>query len=251
MSRIRAILGPVHYRPVTSWGPIRALVAMEVAALVAALVAMALLFASFEFFPITTRTGPNSLTITPSLPMLAGVLVFDILVILAAWRLAGRDGMRASEVLALRWPSGGGKVLFAVVCVMAAVIAIETAAAPLWRSAAQDAARLIAALVGESGWPIAILTIGIAAPVAEELWLRGFLLSALAKTRLGFWGAGLLTCAAFAALHALQYALVLLVPVFLLGLVLTWAVGLTGSLWVPIALHMANNLLALLLLWWR
>jgi membrane protease YdiL (CAAX protease family) len=42
---------------------------------------------------------------------------------------------------------------------------------------------------------LAIATIGIAAPIAEEVWLRGFLLPAVATSRLGFCGAGLLTCA--------------------------------------------------------
>ena len=139
--------------------------------------------------------------------------------------------------------------MLAIAAAMAVVLAAEFAAAPLYRSAAEAASKLIFGFVQNAGWPLAIATIGIAAPIAEELWLRGFLLPALAKTRLGFWGAGLLTCAIFAALHAAQYALVLLVPIFVLGLVLTWALGLTGSLWPPIAIHVLNNLLGLFLLW--
>jgi membrane protease YdiL (CAAX protease family) len=231
---------------------------MEVAAASAALVAMMLWFASMWVYPTVTTTQRTatesgdvtvSFTISPSLPVLGAVLVFDLLVIWAAWRLARRGGFRAADVLALRAPLGGGKAILAIAAVMAAVLAAEYLAEPLYRSAAENASKMISGLVQQAGWPLAIATIGIAAPIAEELWLRGFLLPALANTRLGFWGAGLLTCALFAALHAAQYALVLLVPIFVLGLVLTWVLGLTGSLWPSITIHVLNNLLALFMLW--
>ena len=262
MSRIRALVGPLHYRPTTAWGPIRALVAMEVAAVLAAFVAMALWFGAFLAGYTTTRaSGPClpvsppdttcslTFTISPKLPVLVAVLLFDVLVVAAAWRLAKRGGMRAADVLAVRAPLGGARVALAVGAVMAAVIALEMVAAPYYAAASASATRMVAELVRQGGWALAVLTIGIAAPVAEEVWLRGFLMSALAKSRLGFWPAGLLTALLFAVLHAAQYALILLVPIFLIGLVLTWALGLTGSLWVPIALHMANNLLGLFVLW--
>jgi membrane protease YdiL (CAAX protease family) len=233
---------------------------MESAAALAGLVAMMLWLGSLWFFPTVTKTGQRttetgdvtiSFTISPSMPVLAALLVFDLLVIGFAWRLARRGGHSAAEVLALRAPIGGAKTILAIVGVMAAVLAAEIATAPLYRAAAENGSKLIANLVQQSGWPLAIATIGIVGPIAEEVWLRGFLLPALAKSRLGFWGAGLLTCTLFAALHAAQYALVLLVPLFVVGIVLTWALGLTGSLWVPIAIHMANNLFGLLWTWLR
>ena len=44
-------------------------------------------------------------------------------------------------------------------------------------------------LVRRAGLALALLVVGIGAPLSEELLFRGFLLSALARTRLGFWGA--------------------------------------------------------------
>ena len=38
-------------------------------------------------------------------------------------------------------------------------------------------------------WVLALLVVGIGAPLSEELLFRGFLLSALARSRLGFAGA--------------------------------------------------------------
>lgn len=262
MLRVRALLGPRHYYPTTAWGPVRALVAMEVAAGLAALIAGAFWLATlFAGFTTTTSTpGPCTtlptgtscsyqITVASWMPVLACVLIFDVLVIAAAWWLAKRGAMRAADVLALRKPRGGVRTAFAVGCVVAAFLAAELAATSYYPSAGAQASRLIAELVRQAGWPLAVLTIGIAGPIAEEIWLRGFLQSALAKSRLGFWKAGLLTAALFAVLHAAQYALVLLVPIFMLGVILIWALGVTGSLWVPIMIHIGNNVLALFALW--
>ena len=41
-------------------------------------------------------------------------------------------------------------------------------------------------LFGEH-WLLALLVVGVGAPLSEELLFRGFLLSALARSRLGFW----------------------------------------------------------------
>jgi membrane protease YdiL (CAAX protease family) len=235
---------------------------MELAAALAALLALAVWLGSIllgftrkTLVQTESTTGSDRLitmtaTVEPRMPVLACLLVFQAFVILAAWRLAKHGGMRAADVLALRAPLGGAKTTLAIAAVAVAFLAVENAAASfLYRLAAEDAAKFVAGLVAEGGWPLAIVTIGGGAPIAEEVWLRGFLLSALAKTRLGFWRAGVVMSAVFAGLHAAQYALVLLAPTFLIGLVITWTLGLTGSLWVPIAIHMFNNLFALFILW--
>jgi membrane protease YdiL (CAAX protease family) len=249
----------------TEWGPIRALVAMEIAAGVAVLVAGsvgigAVLagFATTKSTPGPCTTSPSGgttctfqVTVTSDVPLLACVLIFDVLVIVSAWLLARRGSMRPADVLALRAPLGGTRAALAIACVVAAFLSAEIAAMSYFPSAGAQASQLMAELAAQGGWALAILTIGIVGPLAEEIWLRGFLLSALAKSRLGFWAAGVLIAVLFAVLHAAQYALILLVPIFMLGLVLTWALGITGSLWVPIMVHVGNNLLALFALWMR
>lgn len=95
-------------------------------------------------------------------------------------------------------------------------------------------------------WP-ALLVIGIGAPVSEELLFRGFLLPALARSRLGFIGAALLTTIAWAALH-FTYSIFGLVEVFLIGLYFSWLVWRTGSLWVAMFCHAAYNSAVFLLL---
>jgi len=86
--------------------------------------------------------------------------------------------------------------------------------------------------------------IGVAAPIFEEFLFRGFILRAAQSTRLGRIGAVALTALLFAALHV-QYDLAGLIFVFLLGLLLGSARVQTGSLYVPLAMHVTNNLWAL------
>jgi membrane protease YdiL (CAAX protease family) len=99
------------------------------------------------------------------------------------------------------------------------------------------------------GLAVTIATTAILAPAAEELVFRGMLLQSLAKTRLGFWGAAVLSSLAFAAMHAEMYGGILnilwIVPT---GMVLALALRQTGSLWAPIVIHVAVNSIGIALL---
>jgi membrane protease YdiL (CAAX protease family) len=91
------------------------------------------------------------------------------------------------------------------------------------------------------------MTVG--APLSEELLFRGFLLGALAHSRLGFVGAAVVSSAAWTALHG-GYSLVGLADVFATGLLFCWLIWRTGSVLVTIFCHAAYNggiVLALLL----
>ena len=61
--------------------------------------------------------------------------------------------------------------------------------------------RPLVQLFGEQ-WLLALLVVGVGAPLSEELLFRGFLLSALARSRLGFAGGAVITTAWWTALHA-------------------------------------------------
>jgi len=98
-----------------------------------------------------------------------------------------------------------------------------------------------------SDWLLALLVVGIGAPLSEELLFRGFLLSALAKTRLGFAGAALISTTLWTALHA-GYSLVGIVEVFTIGLFFSWMLWRTGSLRVPIFCHALYNSLIVCML---
>ena len=80
------------------------------------------------------------------------------------------------------------------------------------------------------------LVIGITPAICEELFFRGLVLSGL--RRLGLWPA-LLTCALlFGLAHSSVYRLI---PTFFIGLLLSWLVWRTGSIWTSILAHALNN----------
>ncbi len=77
----------------------------------------------------------------------------------------------------------------------------------------------------------------VAAPFAEEVFFRGFLLQGLAR-RMRFWPAAVITSGIFALAHVWPY---LYVPIFILGLALAWLFWRTGSIWASVAAHATIN----------
>ncbi|HEX8974930.1 MAG TPA: type II CAAX endopeptidase family protein [Solirubrobacteraceae bacterium] len=103
-----------------------------------------------------------------------------------------------------------------------------------------------AALVGAAVFVCAV------APICEELFFRGFVFGALRHLRirvagrhLGVWVAAALTGILFGAVHLSSAPVQYLVPLGFLGFVLCVVRWRTGSLYPCIALHSANNALAL------
>jgi len=90
-----------------------------------------------------------------------------------------------------------------------------------------------------------LLGVGIMAPIFEELLLRGVLLGGLRHV-LDEHAAIALSAGVFTLMHV-QYTWGVLLLVLALGVVLGYARTRTGSLLVPIALHLANNVLSVLL----
>ena len=107
-------------------------------------------------------------------------------------------------------------------------------------------------LIAPSGGPLALnfivtlLGAGLLAPVAEEMFFRG-LIHRWFSARFGFWPAVLLSSAIFAAGHADSIGVV--ASAFVLGLVLAAVYDRSRSLWLGIAVHATNNVLAVILLY--
>ena len=87
------------------------------------------------------------------------------------------------------------------------------------------------------------LALIVAAPLFEEMFFRGFLLTSFAASFMRPTGAVIVTAVLWAAMH-LQYNLIGIAVVFCLGLVLGAARMRTGSLMVPLVFHALENLLA-------
>jgi membrane protease YdiL (CAAX protease family) len=83
------------------------------------------------------------------------------------------------------------------------------------------------------------------APIWEELLFRGLLIAGLQPTRLGASGAVLVSAAVWALIHG-QYDFYGIATIFACGLLFGAARLRTGSILVPIAMHVVQNALALL-----
>lgn len=92
---------------------------------------------------------------------------------------------------------------------------------------------------------IFVLGIVIAAPVFEEVFFRGFLITGLSATFIGKYGAILISSLIWASVHV-QYGFHYLVVIFFLGILLGLARVKSGSLFLVIVLHSAVNLLSLI-----
>jgi membrane protease YdiL (CAAX protease family) len=88
-----------------------------------------------------------------------------------------------------------------------------------------------------------VLAVGVLGPIGEELMFRGFFFSRLARTRLGSEVAIVLVAAAWTAIHV-AYAPPILALIFVAGILLGLARWRSGSVIVPIAMHIVWNLYA-------
>jgi membrane protease YdiL (CAAX protease family) len=85
--------------------------------------------------------------------------------------------------------------------------------------------------------PLVALMVLVAAPIAEEIFFRGFLFSTL-RVRWGVFWAALASGLLFGAIHG---SLGLLVPFSIIGMLLAYVYVLSGSLWTSILGHFAFN----------
>ncbi len=86
------------------------------------------------------------------------------------------------------------------------------------------------------------LAVVVVAPVAEELFFRGFMLGGLVAA-VGDLRAIVVSSALFAAMHA---SIGTFIPLFAAGVLLAWLYLRTRSIWPPIAAHSTQNALAIL-----
>ncbi len=91
--------------------------------------------------------------------------------------------------------------------------------------------------------PMLALTVGVLGPIFEEVFFRGFLFKSWEKS-IGGHATVLITSSIFAFMHYGQYELGVVLLIIPMGMILGYARLYTGSLFVPIVLHVANNVLA-------
>jgi membrane protease YdiL (CAAX protease family)/uncharacterized RDD family membrane protein YckC len=90
---------------------------------------------------------------------------------------------------------------------------------------------------------VAVALIAVLAPIAEEMFFRGFVFSGL-RSRMTLWPAAVISGLVFGLVHA-PTGITTVIPLAVLGVALAWLYDRTGSLWPPILAHAINNGIAL------
>lgn len=105
----------------------------------------------------------------------------------------------------------------------------------------QEVFVMLRALESPASLLLAVLVVGLVAPLLEEIIFRGFLHATL-RNLLPPAAALAVGALVFALLH---FSLLVLLPLFLFGLLLGRLYERSGSLWPPVVTHALNNLVAL------
>ena len=190
--------------------------------------------------------GGGGATWRQDMGVLATLAVWQAIAVVLTVLASMMFGGRARDVLALRTPGPPMVYLKAIALMAVLQVAVSAVQYTLLPQDMYADLRPFVQLFGEQ-WVLALLVVGVGAPLSEELLFRGFLLSALARSRLGFAGGALVTTSLWTALHA-GYSLAGIVEVFTIGLFFSWLLWRTGSLRVPMFCHALYNSLIVLML---
>jgi membrane protease YdiL (CAAX protease family) len=168
------------------------------------------------------------------------ITFLEALLLLPVWWLTVRKykvglgdlGLRRFRPVMLLYAVGLLVVAYTINLIYAVILVL------LGVSADQGLVDVVAQL--ESPWLLA-LGVCVVAPLAEELFFRGFVFAGL-RARFGWVKAALISAAAFCLLH-LQPIQAL--PIFVLGLFFALLYEKSRSLWPAIAMHAAINTIGL------
>jgi membrane protease YdiL (CAAX protease family) len=237
------LAGPPRYQTRSLWPPLVALVAAVVVQ--AGLQVLGGVIGAY----VAAAEAPFVAGIPEEKRLLTSILVFlalsQVCVIVFVWWAAGLFGGDRRAVLQLdRGLPSRGDVMIALAG-LALVIGAYNLLVWLLRPDLfmADVAPFLPMLQSPV-WPVTALAVGIGAPISEELLFRGFLLSALARWRAGFWPAAIVANVAWTSFH-LGYSAAGLLEVFLGGLFFSWLLWRMGSLWLPIIGHAVTNIVFL------
>ena len=237
--------GPAAYEARTPWSPVRAVLAticIVAASIVGAGLALGLNLDAPFGIPGRLQPANQDRAALITLAVWQSIAIVLTLVASALFRGNPRD------VLALRRPVGSLSIYATAIALMFAMqVGVSVVQYSLLPDDMFTDLRPFVQYITGSDWLLALMVVGIGAPLSEELLFRGFLLSALARSRLGFWGAALVVSGLWTALH-IGYSLAGVIEVFLIGIYFSWLLWRTGSLRVAIFCHALYNSLVVLVL---
>jgi uncharacterized protein len=165
-----------------------------------------------------------------------------ICIALVVWFIRLRKRLSVNEYLGLKKPNSERLMKWSLITIIFIVAAdllkslVDRPVIPSFMTDIYETAYFL---------PLLWLAIVVLAPIFEEVFFRGFLFKGLQASALGSTGAIVLPALLWALIH-LQYPWYDMAGIFVFGLMLGYAQYRTGSLYVPIAMHALNNLLAVI-----
>jgi uncharacterized protein len=170
------------------------------------------------------------------------VLALTLIGVAVAYAVANAGPGGAASALGLRRPRRGWVKLTSL-----GFIAYIAFAAGFAALVAQPEQTDVAEELGVDTSALAAVAAGflivVAAPVAEEVFFRGFFFGGL-RSAMPLLPAALISGALFGSIHLAGGNLAAAGMLSMLGVLLAWLYERTGSLWAPITLHAVNNALA-------
>jgi membrane protease YdiL (CAAX protease family) len=222
--------------PWPPWAPLVAFLGALMVALVASV--LIVVFVEAAGTDVDSDNMPSGVTIGATIAQGLGFIGFAVLLARVTSGVASPQafGLRRTRL----WPAVGWTAL-----AWAAFLAFSAAwAAALSIDENDDLPQELGADESTAALVAVILMVTLLAPVAEELFFRGFLFTALRRW-IGLLPGALITGVVFGGIHAGGTDTKFLVPLMVLGAILCFLYWKTNSLLAPMALHAVNNSIAL------
>lgn len=188
---------------------------------------------TLEMEPLTETMMTNGLLVSIS-TLVSGVLCTGLICLL----IKLRPGTTLKGYLGLYRPRGRSLLIWNVLLVLFLLLAERIMDGLNQADDFIETAYQTAQIPG-----LLFIAVVIVAPIFEELLFRGFMFRGIQSSRLGSGGAIWISSAIWAGVH-LQYNGYFMTVIFGLGMLLGAARAQTGSIYVPIAMHGLNNLIA-------
>ena len=259
---LQRILGPHRFSTRSPWGAWAGVSALIGVGLLSMVLTLAIIFAGSLFKDgFSARVfscmahAPSGIDAGCSLWLLGLSGVWGIILATAIYGLSRVRSDGSPQNVLLLNPSGLSWLQYAAALVgmLAILYVLEFGISLVAGTTQADLDRgldHIKALANGGGWlsmVVLFFVVAVIAPVSEEFAFRGFMFTALVKTRAGFIGAAVVTSAAWTLLHY-AYAWEILLVLFVFGCLLAYLVWHTGSIWTGIVVHGLNNFVSAIVL---
>ena len=169
----------------------------------------------------------------------------ESVLLLAVWLIVVKKRRLPWAAAGLRFPPRGNSFLLAAAALLGS-LAFTASYALVASTLGFDLLvpeQLPAGIAGDGVFILlTALALGVWVPFVEEVFFRGFLFAGL-TARYGLLAGVVSSAALFALVH---FSVATIIPIFVTGVLFALVYHTTGSIWVPMVAHSAQNLIALL-----